>query len=216
MLFSPGLPLPLCPFLPPALPSPPPPIPAAPRIRRSFADRFAGTRHFSRWRESECGDGFGRAGRPEGGRILLEALEGSGPEQIAPRAGLGIPVGVGDAHLALAEEASPLRWSPGRVGVRTSSPASLTSGHLKGAPAPPAPSASAPLGRAPWMGFNACGRRGALRGVRTGFSGRPRLLALLPACGAPCPGGELAGRSRRDATPTSEALRGPAHGQEAG
>ena len=77
------------------------------------------------------------AGRPEGGRILLGALESSGPEQIAPRAGLGTPVRVGDAHLALAEEASPLRWSPGRVGVHTSFPASRTSGHLKGAPAPP-------------------------------------------------------------------------------
>ena len=78
------------------------------------------------------------AGRPEGGRILLGALEGSGSEQIAPRAGLGIPVWVEDAHLALAEEARPLRWSPGRVGVHTSSPASRTSRHLKGAPAPPA------------------------------------------------------------------------------
>ena len=78
------------------------------------------------------------AGRSEGGRILLGALEGSGPEQIAPRAGLGIPVWVGDAHLALEEEARPLRWSPGRVGVHTFSPASHTSRHLKGAPAPPA------------------------------------------------------------------------------
>lgn len=54
------------------------------------------------------------------------------------------------------------------------------------------------------MGFYACGRRGAGRGVRTDFSDRPRLLALLSACGVPCLGGERAGRSRRDATPTSE------------
>lgn len=151
MFSFPSLPLPLCPFLPLPHPPLPPPISPASRIRWSFADRFAGTRHFSRWRESECGGGFGRrrsgvgwahppgrAAGGGGGGGGPGTLEGSGREQIAPRARLGFGLGVRDAHLAVAEEASLRCESPGRMGARAASPASRKSGHLRGAPAPPA------------------------------------------------------------------------------
>ena len=146
------------------------------------------------------------AGRPEGGRILLGALEGSGSEQIAPRAGLGIPVWVEDAHLALAEEARPLRWSPGRVGVHTSSPASRTSRHLKGAPAPPAHLRVRVPMRSPVDGFLCLRTQRSRQRSEDGLL-RPAQAARALVrvwCGVLCLGGERAGRSRRDATPTSE------------
>lgn len=77
----------------------------------------------------------GCGGRGRGGP---GTLEGSGREQIAPRARLGFGLGVRDAHLAVAEEASLRCESPGRMGARAASPASRKSGHLREAPAPPA------------------------------------------------------------------------------
>lgn len=133
------------PLSPPALPILPPPISPAPRIRRSFADRSAGTRHSSSGCESECGGGLGRR-RQDVGWVHPPskaggpwALEGSDRERTAPRAGLGVGVGMGAARLAVAEEASP-RWeSRGRVGARAASPASRASGHLERSTPTPSP-----------------------------------------------------------------------------
>lgn len=62
-VFFAGL-LPLGPPLPPpALPALPPPISTAPRRRWSFADRFAHTHHFSRWRATTVALALGGAGQ---------------------------------------------------------------------------------------------------------------------------------------------------------
>lgn len=153
MFSFPGLPLPLCPFLPQThptspLPSPPPPalISPAPRIRRSFADRFACTRHFSSGRESKCGGTLGRrrpdvgwAHSPSGaegpwgsGRLWPQTASASRPAGGRGWGGSRVPNW-------RAEEASPRCESRGRVGVRAALPPARASGNPKGAPLTPPP-----------------------------------------------------------------------------
>lgn len=141
-LFPPNLP-----YIPSPCPSPrpPPPISPTPRIRRSFAGRFACTRHFSSGRESKCGGTLGRR-RPDVGCAHspsgTEGPWGSGrlcPQTASASRPARVGAGVGAGYLTSARR----RQVPGaraEVGWACAQLlAARATGNPKGAPLTPPP-----------------------------------------------------------------------------